>query len=204
MSISDFTDTLLPHLLRLYLGGELPFHALVDIDLWQQVFPVSPTSSTQQIDWKKIQLSSQPLTDGTLLLTYSLPQASRTGQPKYVAIRTNPEDRDSQRAVLYTLRKPIDVADCWDVFYLPFPNQEDKTEQRFRCKLEGEDSLCNFVKTVQQISFTDNEYDSSLLSRLKSFLRNALSTIQENAKPDKTASQPKATLKNLFAPLSAT
>ena len=39
MNISEFTNIFLPQLLSQYIDGDLPFHALVDTDLWKQVFP---------------------------------------------------------------------------------------------------------------------------------------------------------------------
>lgn len=174
MTISEYTDTFLPQIASLYVEGAMPLHALVDLDLWRQVFPDSAPTSAQQFHWYEVSLTCNPLQDGTLLLSYTLPEPLAKGEAKYAAIRINPCARDARRAVVYTLRKPASIYDEWDIHYLPLPNQQGKLDVKFRCKIEGTDSLRNFVFAVQQIPFLDAEYDSSWKTRLKGFFGGAL------------------------------
>lgn len=180
MTVLEFTDTLLPQLLQYYIEGEIPFHGLVDLDLWRQLFPdahdaaaASTPTAADQFAWHNVRIAGHPLPDGTLLITYTLPQPEAKGEPKYVAIRIDRCHAERQ-AVLYTLRRPAGPRDLWDVHYLPLPNAQQLTEQRFRCKVEGADTLRNLVLTVQQLSLHDSLYDKTWLSRLKSFIGAAL------------------------------
>lgn len=213
MNVIEFSDTLLPHLLLSYTRGEIPFHALVDLDLWRQLFPDDAArlddaeALAPQFDWHEVRIAGHSLPDGTLLLTYTLPQPKAPGDPKYAAIRIDrrqqptfhpdaptaddtatseadmadvaPAANDEPEqppvpAVIYTLRQPASPHDQWDVHYLPLPMGEAYLEQRFRCKIEGHDTLRNFILCVQQISFRDNLYQRTWRSRLKAFIEAAL------------------------------
>ena len=176
MTITEFTDTFLPHLTSLYVEGSLPLHGLVDVDLWRQVFPEQGAAGSKQFHWYEVGLTCNPLQDQTLLLTYTLPQPIVKGHPKFVAIRIDPQARDARRAVIYTLRKPASIYDQWDIYYLPFPNQNSRQEQKFRIKIEGTDSLRNFVFSVQQISFSDSEYDNTWIGRIKDMIAGAVTS----------------------------
>lgn len=198
MTTIEFTDIFLPHLVRLYVNEEFPLHALVDTDLWRRVFPETAQvgepqqAADPQFHWYEVRIACHPLQDQTLLLTYTLPEPAQKGEPKFVAIRLNTQTRDARRAVLYTLRKPASIFDQWDIHYLPLPNQQNRTEQKFRCKIEGTDSLRNFVLSVQHIDFLDNEYEHTWLSRLKSFFGSALTPQQDRsqAAPERILTSP--------------
>ncbi len=172
MNISEFTDIFLPHLLSDYVDGDLPFHALVDTDLWKQVFPeTNNTTEAPGILWYQIQLNSFSLQDGSLLLTYTLPEPSHVGQPKFAGIRIN---RESREAVYYVLYKPKFYDDQWDIMYLPLPQGKQKMKMEFKCKIDGTSSLRNFVFTVQQQKFSSEDYGTTLMELFKRRLKDAI------------------------------
>lgn len=174
MNISEFTDIFLPHLLAEHIAGELPFHALVDTDLWKQVFPeTNNVNEKPGILWYQIQLNSFSLQDGTLLLTYTLPEPSQVGQPKFAGIRLN---RATNEAVYYVLYKPKFYDDQWDIMYLPLPQGQQKMKMEFKCKIDGTSSLRNFVFTVQQLKFTSEDYGTTIMDLFKRRFKDALST----------------------------
>ena len=174
MNITEFTDIFLPNLLALYIDGELPFHSLVDTDLWKQVFPeTTNTDNKPNILWYQIQLNSFALQDGTLLLTYTLPEPSQANQPKFVGIRLN---RETNEAVYYVLYKPKFYDDQWDIWYLPLPQGQQKMKLEFKCKIDGTSSLRNFVFTVQQLNFSSEDYGTTLMDIFKRRLKDAIST----------------------------
>lgn len=172
MNISEFTNIFLPNLLSLHIDGELPFHALVDTDLWKQVFPESSTSNEDPgILWYQIQLNSFSLQDGTLLLTYTLPEPGQPNLPKFAGIRLN---RQTHEAVYYVLYKPKFYDDQWDIWYLPLPQGKQKMKMEFKCKIDGTSSLRNFVFTVQQLQFGSEDYGTTLMDLLKRRVKDAL------------------------------
>lgn len=172
MNIVDFTHTFLPHLLKEHIDGNLDFHALVDVDLWKRIFPEDPDSNEEgRFFWYQIRLNSFELKDHTLLLTYTLPTPMQKGQPKFAGIRL---DRRTHQAHYYLLNKPQRVDDPWDILWMPFPKANEKMKLEFKCKIDGTDSLRNFVLSAQHIAFEDEEYDTTLLS---SFLRHLKDTI---------------------------
>lgn len=176
MTVTEFTDIFLPHLIRLWVNGELPLHGLVDIDTWRQVFPDRGSNPASQFHWYEIGLTSNMLNDQTMLFTFTLPQPLIKGAPKFAAIRLDPQARDARRATLYTLRKPASIYDQWDIHYVPFPNEQNKTEAKFRIKVNGTESLRNFILTAQQLPFIDGDYDTTWMTRIKNMLSGALST----------------------------
>lgn len=177
MTISQFTQTFLPQLVRSYADGQLPFHALVDIDLWRRLFPDQQdvAESDDRFFWYQIRLNSFELKDRTLLLTYTLPTPMRKGLPKLAGIRLN---RSTRQAHYYLLTKPQSVDDAWDIHWLPLPKAADRMKPEFRCKIDGTDSLRNFVLTVQHLDFTDADYNASLLSSLFRHLKDTIVPIE--------------------------
>lgn len=172
MNIIEFTHIFLPHLLKDYIDGESDFHALVDTDLWKRVFPENPDSTDEaRFFWYQIRLNGFQLKDGTLLLTYTLPTPLVKGQPKFAAIRL---DRENRSAHYYLLNKPQSIDDQWDILWMPFPKAGDKMKLEFNRKIEGTDSLRNFILTVQQINFSDAEYGNSILSSIFRILKDTV------------------------------
>ena len=176
MEVLDFTNIFLPNIISLYVDGQLPLHSLVDIDTWSRVFPEQPDGPATQIHWKQVALTCNKLRDSTLLFTLILPQPLQKGEPKFLAIRLNPASDQPRRAVLYELCRPASIYDNWDILYLPLPEGADKKALKFKCKVDGTDSLRNFVYTVQQLPFIDQEYGKTTLDRLRDFFRNVGST----------------------------
>ena len=181
MTIKEFTDVFLPNLALQYAEGDMPLHALVDMELWKRLFPdqsqphrPDTAIDDDQFHWYQIQLACHRLQDETMLLTYTLPQPLLKGEPKFVGIRFMTGQDEGRRVVLYTLRKPNSIYDAWDINYVPLPNRQHRTEQKFHCKIEGTDSLRNFIFTVQQQDYHDNGYDSSLLDKIKTIFGGAL------------------------------
>ena len=181
MTIREFTDIFLPNLASQYAEGDMPLHALVDMELWRRLFPdqgqgddYSQELAADQFHWYQVSLTCHQLKDGTLLLTYTLPQPLLKGEPKFVGIRLKMGRDQERRAVLYSLRKPASIYDAWDIQYVPFPNRQHRIEQKFHCKIEGTDSLRNFVFTVQHQDYLDNQYDSTLLDKIKGLFGGAL------------------------------
>ncbi len=174
MNISEFTDIFLPNLLAEHIDGKLPFHALVDKDIWKQVFPESKNATEKaEILWYQIDLNYHILQDNTLLITYSLPEPSKPNLPKFAGIRL---DRKNNQAIYYALYKPKFYDDQWDIFYLPLPQGREKMKMEFKCKIDGTSSLRNFVPTVQQLKFDSEDYGTTLMSLFKRRLKDAIST----------------------------
>ncbi len=174
MNISEFTDIFLPHLLSHYIDGELPFHSLVDVDIWKQVFPEEKdVRDSSHILWYQIQFNSFELKDGTLLLTYTLPEPSQVNKAKFAGIRLN---RATNEAVYYVLYKPKYYDDQWDIWYLPLPQGKQKMKMEFKCKIDGTSSLRNFVFTVQQLKFDSEDYGTTFMDVLKRRMKDAISS----------------------------
>lgn len=190
MDIVEFTDIFLPNILSLYVDGEMPLHALVDIDTWKRVFPFGPSHPENEIQWYQVQISCNLLKDHTLLFTFTLPEPTSPNETKFAAFRLNPQDKDITHAVYYVLRKPQCVDDDWNIFYLPFPEGRNKRALKFCRKIDGTDSLRNFILTVQQIDFVDQRYSETWFNRILQLLGQAGSlqneTLNYNLSPSFT------------------
>lgn len=149
----------------------MPFHALVDLDLWTKVFPDPVHKRSTQIRLSQIQFSSKILPDRTFLIIFILPQPKKPGDAKFAAIRLNLEEHDERRAVYYILTQPQSSDDPWDISYLPLPLGADKMEVKFKQKASGDD-MRNFIRDVQQIDFNDDSYNKSLLDDLRNLFGN--------------------------------
>ena len=172
MDITQFSKIFLPRLVLEYVKNRMPFHALVDFDLWMKVFPEPVHKRSTQIRWSQVQFTCHPLPDRTLLFIFILPQPKKYGEVKFAAIRLNPEEHVERRAVYYVLTKPQSADDPWDISYLPLPLGEDKMELKFKQKASGADDMCNFTSDVQQIDFNDDSYNKSLLDDLRDLFGN--------------------------------
>lgn len=153
MTASEFTDILLPRLVQLYTDGQMPLHALVDIDLWQRIFPEQRPTASGHFHWYEIGLTCNQLKDQTLLLSFILPQPLSFDEPKFAAIRIAPQSSEPLHAVLYTLRKPASIFDNWSIRSLSFTAPTASLQQSSSTEMIGTDSLRNFVLSVQQIPF---------------------------------------------------
>lgn len=177
MELLHFTDIFIPRLVSLYVDGELPIHALVDFDTWKKVYPEGLSSGDiNTFHWYQFSLTCNQLKDGTLLFTFILPTAMRHGDPQFAAIRLDPQDKIERKAVYYVMRRPSNIDDQWDIFWIPFPKANDKMELKFCKKVEDTNSLRNFVYAVQQTEFDASDYDRSLKDYFFDFLARARST----------------------------
>lgn len=167
MDYSQFTNIFLPGLVSDYVNRVLPRHALIDFDSWKRFYPDIFPTSTSQVLWNEIRFTCDSLTDGTLLITFALPRPQKKGDAKFAAIRINLQEKEELHATYYMLCKPQDKDDAWDILHLPLPLGQDKMELKFLCKIEGQNSLRNFVRTVQQNPFDDNSYNKSFWDDIK-------------------------------------
>ena len=179
MTVSDFTDKFIPELAALYAEGELPLHALVDFDLWKQMFrQPGYNDGADLLNWYQVSFTCNPLQDGTVMLSFVLPEPLFRQQAKFAAIRLKLRDANADamhHVVYYTLRKPDHTYDQWDVSYLSLPaGRQKKMQQEFLCKLDGPDTLRNFVYTVQRHDFMAPEYGVSLFWQLIDDLKRSL------------------------------
>ena len=145
MSPQEFANIFLPSLAYSYECGEVPFHALVDFEFWQQLFPrdaETVTRASKAIVWSEIQLNAFALPDGTLLLIYTLPNPRNQLELKFVGLRV---DRHSRHVVCYQLRRPMFYDELWDILYKPLPDGE----ARYALKVNGTWSLRNFWLTIE-------------------------------------------------------
>lgn len=177
MTITEFAFRFLPQLVNRYRMGDLPFHALVDFDLWKQIFP-DQTGLVDQtnLKWYTVQLCAHCMTDDTLLLSFTFPQPTRVGEPKIAGIRL---DRTQQTAEYYVLTKPRHYDDDWDIVTPLVDNDTASTgdskttdaKPTFRCKILGTDSLRNFVNSVQQRPFPDPLQSGSVMQTLLKYVK---------------------------------
>lgn len=138
MTYDEFTTIFLPQLADHYQKGSLPFHALVDVDLWKRVFP-DLNAAPNQVQWYNVKLEAFDLNDreGTLLLTYSLPIRFNKKEAKFIAMRI---DNMSHTLSYYILRRPSSVNDYWDIFQYNFATGKEV----YVNKLDSTDSLREF------------------------------------------------------------
>lgn len=176
MNIEEFIYIFLPNLIKQYNERSLDFHALVDVDLWKLIFPDELSSSENgRLFWYQIRLNCFELKDKTLLLTYTLPTPLQKGQPKFAGIRLN---RDTRQVHYYILNKPQRFDDPWDILWMPFPKAADIMKLEFNCKIDGTDSLRNFVLTVQRIEYNDAEYGRTLISSIFHHLKDTIAPME--------------------------
>lgn len=174
MNIEEFTNYFLPQLIKEYTLGNIPFHGLVDIDTWKKVFP--DTYGTDQFHWYEISFTCNRLQDDSLLLTYKFPQPTLANQPKFAAIHLNPENAPNDEIDYYVLRKPTSIYDAWSIYGVSISDSAEEPELSYIRKIEGTDSLRNFVFTVQQIVTNPPQDSKSAFSILKDFIKTAIST----------------------------
>lgn len=184
MTYREFTDEFLPTLATLYRKQEANFglHSLVDLDLWQRVFPCKP-GVADQIQWYAIRRNAFVLDDsvGSLLITFSLPEPQHTDDAKFVAMRI---ERGTHTLQYYTLRRPRYIDDPWDINQYSF----EKQKEIFRQKLQATDSLREFKCAISRLPNSEprdhsiKEIFTTTFRNLKdSFKDIALNGAEENA-----------------------
>lgn len=160
MNYSEFSHIFLPQLAKEYREGTLPFHALVDIDLWRQVFP-DMNAKPGQVQWYTIKLNAYSLNDdnNSLLLTYSLPERREKEEAKFIGLRINNINRT---LTYYILRRPSVVDEHWDLYQYNFAQQHEDFVQ----KIQTTDSLREFRNCIEHLSQTAQPGES-LISLFK-------------------------------------
>lgn len=156
MTLHEFIYTFLPQLVNLFQQGQLPFHSLVDFELWQRIYPNYRQLERQEFSWNAISLNAFQLPDQTILLVYTLPEPMKFKETKFIGIRI---DRKVQKAVYYLLQRPQFYDDQWDIFTLPNLNENKQYIQ----KIIGTWSLRDFVHTIETLPFKQNEEDNKTL-----------------------------------------
>lgn len=164
MKIKDFTYTFLPTLVEAYLRKELPFSALVDLDIWKELFPYDSTSAGVDLPWSQVKLLAKPLDDGTLILIYSLPEPMDTKIAKFVAVRIDRDSIDSYNKLskseqksdncpvrYYALVRPLYHDDIWDIMQFDLSNTKryNLDNMSWYMKNNGTWSLRAFVNTIE-------------------------------------------------------
>lgn len=168
MNYKEFTQTFLPSLAKEYREGNLPFHALIDFDLWRRVFP-DQAAAPGQVQWYAVKLNAFCLNDEerTLLLTFSIPLLNRRDEVKFVGMRIN---NKQNTLTYYLLRRPRYNDELWDLFQYDFENNQEIFIQ----KNNGTDSLREFRNTIELLKNGDTE-PVSLFDVIKKGLKEAIS-----------------------------
>lgn len=160
MTYSDFAEKFLPQLAELYLNKQLPFHGLVDFDLWKKVFPEGQ-DLTHPFYWNRIKFNAFPLGDeeSSLLLVYSIPMNNTPKEIQFIGIRF---DKNRNHLNYYTLRRPRFYDDFWNIFQYNF-----KTSQEIYLeKLQGTNSIREFCFGIKRIPFKPEETKPSMFDRV--------------------------------------
>lgn len=160
MNYKEFTQIFLPQLASEYRDGTLPFHALVDVDLWRQVFP-DFNAKPGQVQWYTVKLNAFQLNDEgeNLLLTFTLPERREEKEAKFIGMRIN---NMAHTLRFYLLRRPSVVDEPWEIFQYNF----DLKKEIFVRKMDSTDSLREFKNNIERLPDTDI-VEESLFSFLK-------------------------------------
>lgn len=154
MNYKEFSQIFLPQLASEYREGTLPFHALVDIDLWRRIFP-DFNSEPGQVQWYNVKLNAFSLSDdeNTLLLTFSLPERRDKEEAKFIGLRIN---NMAKTLTFYLLRRPSVVDEAWNLFQYNFTERKEIFVQ----KMESTDSLREFKNCIERLPNQDKDPDS--------------------------------------------
>ncbi len=106
MTLHDFTFKFLPRLVDGYEAGTLPFHSLIDMDTWRKVFPMSE----DEVIWFQIRFNAISLRAQTIMLIYQLPDPTRKGDVKYIALIV---DRTKRKTTFMMLCRPHYYDEPW-------------------------------------------------------------------------------------------
>ena len=151
MDRKNFSTILLPHLAQSWADGQIPFDQLVAFDIWEKLFPNPVVAEgsypdPDNIPWYDIRLNAFNLTDGTLLLVYSLPKARNYKDVQFVGLRL---DRKEKRYVCYILRRPKYEDDEWEICTVT----PDDKEPRYYGPVNGTWSIRCFWLSINSIPF---------------------------------------------------
>jgi len=160
MNYKEFTQIFLPQLASEYRDGALPFHALVDVDLWRQVFP-DFNAVPGQVQWYTVKLNAFSLNDAeqTLLLTYSLPERREKEEAKFIGLRIN---NMTHSLNYYLLRRPSVVDEAWNLFQYNFTEKKEIFVQKIDCT----DSLREFRNFIERLP-NEEKTEESIFSLFK-------------------------------------
>jgi len=163
MTYQDFTNTFIPSLTLLYQTGQIPFHGLVDFNLWSQILP-EPEELTNDFQWRKISYNAFVLEDEekSLLIVYSIPLFNQKKEAEFIGIRLN-NNRD--KLILYSLRRPKFHDDAWDICQYDY----SKKDEVFLDKIKGTDSMREFINAIQQLEFKEKP---TIFDRVLDFVYN--------------------------------
>lgn len=155
MNRKNFSTILLPHLAQSWADGQIPFDQLVAFDIWEKLFPdpivaEGSYSDPDNIPWYDIRLNAFSLSDGTLLLVYSLPKAQKYKDIQFVGLRL---DRKEKRYVCYILRRPKYVDDEWEICTVT----PDDKEPRYYGPVNGTWSIRCFWLSINSIPFNQSK-----------------------------------------------
>lgn len=160
MTYIEFANHFLPQLATHYIKNQIPFHGLVDFDLWKKVFPDGQQASNP-FYWNRIKFNAFILDDDarSLLIVYSIPLQNQPKEAQFIGIRL---DNNRKQVNLYALRRPRFYDELWDVFQYNFETHNEV----FIDKLKGTNSLREFCVGVQRLPFTANNAKPSLFDRI--------------------------------------
>jgi len=149
MTYTDFSNIFLRELTLSYRLGKIPFHGLIDFELWKKVSPADDLLPNT-FSWSKISFNAFKLKDGqdSLLIIYNIPLMYKPKEAEFVGIRFN---NNRKKVLYYTLRRPKYNDDAWDIYSYDF---EAKTDI-FLEKIQGTDSLREFKNAIERIDFRD-------------------------------------------------
>jgi len=174
MNYKEFSQIFLPQLAADYREGSLPFHALVDIDLWQKLFP-DRNATPGQVQWYNVKLNAFDLNDeeNSLLLTFSLPLYKVKEEAKFIGLRIN---NMQNSLTYYILRRPTYNDDPWNLYQYNFKENKEV----FLQKIQSTDSLREFKYCIERLPNKESEQVSILDSiknvfKGRNFLETALS-----------------------------
>lgn len=150
MNIIAYTYDFMPHLVETYIRREVGIEALIDFDLWMQLFPIPPAESRHdEINWRQFKWNAFLLQDDTLLLTYELPNPRVAREPKFIGIRIDRKTRDVR---YYVLERAVYYDEPWLIRQIDYTsgNTNGKYPLKFAFAIDGTWSLRNFVLTIQK------------------------------------------------------
>ena len=158
MTYTDFSNTFLLELTRSYRSGAIPFHGLIDFNLWRRICP-DTDCRPNVFSWNKISFNAFTLNDSqkSLLIIYNIPIMYKKNEAEFVGIRF---DNNRKQVLYYTLRRPRYNDEAWDIYLYDFDNNSDVILE----KIQGTDSLREFKNAIERIPFRDKP---TLFERIK-------------------------------------
>jgi len=147
MNYVEFTDSFLLRLAKSYKMGKVGLHALVDFDLWKQLFP-DQDGQQGVLRWSQISFNAFTLDDEdhSLCLFYHIPLQNIKNEAMFIAIRFN---KKRNELVYYSLRRPKYNDDPWIIFVYDFESERDYKIQ----EIQGASSLREFKAAIERLPF---------------------------------------------------